>query len=256
MSPVLGPLAQDPARACLLTDFDGTLAPIVADPYAARPLAGAVDTLRALAARLGCVAVVSGRPASFLVEVAGEGLVLSGLYGLELVRPGTGGVVEVPAEVERWRDVVLTVADEAEAAAPAGVVVERKGLSLTIHTRTAVGEAGWAATFCTQAAARTGLVVHAAKMSLELRPPVATDKGTVVTSLAAGSTAVAYLGDDLGDLPAYAALDALRASGVVTVKVAVGGPELDPRVEAAADVVLDGAAACLAALEELAAILS
>jgi trehalose 6-phosphate phosphatase len=254
MPPVLGPLAADPARACLLTDFDGTLAPIVADPYAARPLPGAVDALRVLAARLGTVGVVSGRPASFLFEVAGDGLVLSGLYGLELVRPGTHGRVEVPAEVERWRAVVIEVADEAEAAAPAGVLVERKGLALTLHTRAAAGAEGWVATFCAGAAARTGLQVHAAKMSLELRPPVGDDKGTAVRSLAAGATAVAYLGDDLGDLPAYTALDVLSEEGVTTVKVAVGGPELHPQVEAAADLVLDGPAACLAAVRELVAL--
>ncbi len=43
-------------------------------------------------------------------------------------------------------------------------------------------------------------------MSWELRPPVPTDKGTVVTELAAGLAAVCFVGDDTGDLPAFEAL--------------------------------------------------
>ena len=51
-----------PAGAAIITDFDGTLAPIVDDAAAARPLEGVVDALHLLAARYARVAVVSGRP--------------------------------------------------------------------------------------------------------------------------------------------------------------------------------------------------
>jgi trehalose 6-phosphate phosphatase len=251
MGGLLDPLAFDPARACLLTDFDGTLAPIVEDPYAARPLPGAVEVLAHLAARLRTVGVVSGRPAAWLHGIVGDGVTISGLYGLELVAAGSGGHVDVSAEVERWRAVVDAVAYEARASAPPGVLVEHKGLALTIHLRRAAAEEDWVSTFCAEAAARTGLQIHTAKMSLELRPPVMADKGTVVRSLAEGATAVAYLGDDVGDLPAFAALDALAASGVTTLKVAVGGPELDRRVADAAHVVLAGPEACLGLLVDL-----
>ncbi len=40
-------------------------------------------------------------------------------------------------------------------------------------------------------------------MSVELRPPVKTDKGTVVDELASGLGAACFFGDDLGDLPAF-----------------------------------------------------
>src|SRR4051812_8239399 len=59
-------LGAAPARTALLCDFDGTLAPIVDDPAAAGPLPGAVEVLARLSERLGLVAVVSGRPVSFL----------------------------------------------------------------------------------------------------------------------------------------------------------------------------------------------
>src|SRR5439155_16841390 len=42
------PFVRRPDRAAVVTDFDGTLAPIVADPAAARPLPEVPDLLRRL----------------------------------------------------------------------------------------------------------------------------------------------------------------------------------------------------------------
>ena len=53
-------------------DFDGTLSPIVADPADARPLTGAPELLAELARSFAVVAVVSGRPAAFLVRPLGR----------------------------------------------------------------------------------------------------------------------------------------------------------------------------------------
>ncbi|HET7722531.1 MAG TPA: trehalose-phosphatase, partial [Acidimicrobiales bacterium] len=90
---LLAPFRDDPDRTGVFTDFDGTLAPIVEDPAAARPLPGVVDALAALAGRYGRVGVISGRPASFLAEhLGGRGVFLSGLYGLEFVEEGSGEV--------------------------------------------------------------------------------------------------------------------------------------------------------------------
>ena len=85
---VLTPFVERPGRAALLLDFDGTLSPIVDVPGDARPLAGAGEVLAALARRFAVVAVVSGRPASFLEPLLPAGVVISGLYGLETVRDG------------------------------------------------------------------------------------------------------------------------------------------------------------------------
>ena len=81
-------LRHDPSRTAILVDFDGTLAPIVDDPAASRPVAGAPEVLDSLAARYGLVSVVSGRPAGFLQAHLGTGPRLIGLYGLEEVRDG------------------------------------------------------------------------------------------------------------------------------------------------------------------------
>ena len=62
-------LAARAGEVALCLDFDGTLAPIVDDPAAARPLAGVVELLEPLASRFAAVALISGRPAGYLAEV-------------------------------------------------------------------------------------------------------------------------------------------------------------------------------------------
>jgi trehalose 6-phosphate phosphatase len=56
--------------AAICLDFDGTLAPIVDDPNQARPLPGTAELLGHLAARFAAVALLSGRPADYLVKRA------------------------------------------------------------------------------------------------------------------------------------------------------------------------------------------
>jgi trehalose 6-phosphate phosphatase len=77
-------------------------------------------------------------------------------------------------------------------------------------------------------------------MAVELRAPVAIDKGSTVERLAGGGGAACFLGDDAGDLAAFAALDRLAATGLVTVKVAVADEESPPALVADADVVVRG----------------
>ena len=72
-------------------------------------------------------------------------------------------------------------------------------------------------------------------MSVELHPPVDIDKGTVVAELAVDASAVLYAADDLGDLPAFDALDDLASAGVHVVRVAVVGPESPPEIVDRAD---------------------
>src|SRR5258705_13126316 len=83
----LAALLGDPARALIALDFDGTLAPIVADPAAARAHPGAVPALRRVAAAVGTLAVITGRPAASAVDLGGfaavPDLVVLGHYGLE-----------------------------------------------------------------------------------------------------------------------------------------------------------------------------
>lgn len=245
------PWVERPSAALVVTDFDGTLAPVVDDPSRAIALPGAVDRLADLAARGARVAVVSGRPASFLAQrlaPVADRLVLVGLYGLE--RLDRGRVVTDPA-AEAFRPVVAATAAAARASAPGGVTVEDKGLAVTLHTRGVPDGMGWAQA-AAAAGATLGLAAHPGKMSIELRPPLPVDKGTVVQGLAVRAESVCYLGDDLGDLPAFAALSGLRAAGRSTLSVAVGGDEAPAPLLRAADVVVDGPAGALALLAALA----
>jgi trehalose 6-phosphate phosphatase len=250
----LSPWLTHPRQAAILTDFDGTLAPIVADPAKAIPLPGVPATLVSLAARYGRVAVISGRPVAYLVEHLGgegelDGVTLVGLYGLERVR---GGRVEEVSAAARWRPVVDRVARAASEEAPSDVGVEHKGLALTLHVRTAPEHRGGVESWAAAQAEATGLVAHPGRMSVELRPPVDTDKGTVVTELADGLDAVCYLGDDRGDLPAFAALSRISESGRDVLAVAVRSDESPAELLAAADLVVEGPAGVLELLETLA----
>ena len=67
------------------------------------------------------------------------------------------------------------------------------------------------------------------------------DKGMALRKLVASTapTAVVFAGDDLGDLQAFAEVEALRAEGLPALQVCSGAPE-EPRIAAAADVILDG----------------
>ena len=124
---------------------------------------------------------------------------------------------------------------------------------MTVHWRNNPVAAPWVADAAAEVASRTGLVAHPGRLSVELRPPVTVDKGTVVEELCDGRAAACFLGDDTGDLPAFAALRRLAATrGLAGVAVAAVSAECPDEVPAAADVVVDGPAGALALLGHLA----
>ena len=246
----LDALRQAPASAGVFVDFDGTLSPIVLAAADARALPGAGEVLLRLASVFGRVAVVSGRPVSYLVEHLPEEIELHGLYGLEWRIDGELGE---RASSERWRPVIDAVVEEAERAlVGAGVDVEDKGLSLTLHFRRVPDAEDAAVDWARATAARTELYLRAAKMSLELHPPVEVDKGTVVDERSEGLSAVAYIGDDLGDLPAFEALDRLAERGLAAVKVAVRTPDVADALTQQAHLLVDGPEGALDLLRSLA----
>lgn len=245
--------AANPRAVGIFADFDGTLAGIVDDPSDATPVAGAGELLAALAHRVGRVAVISGRPASFLANRLGDcgATELVGLYGLEswdrTHNRAVAGVPRVsgsagatdPLGARDWGGVVENVARRAQEAGIAGVLVERKGLTVALHYRSVPFEADKVLSVATALAGEAGLAVHAGKMSVELTPPVGVDKGTVVAGLSEGLGAVIFAGDDTGDLPAFAELERRGGLGVLTLKVAVASEEAPAELLRRADVVLD-----------------
>jgi trehalose 6-phosphate phosphatase len=234
-------LAAAPAAAALVLDFDGVLAPIVRDPEASAIPAGSAASLARLAAVLGTVAVISGRPAGFLTNrVRVPGVQLLGSYGMERV---TDGRHVLAPEAQAWLPAVHEArrALAAELGGQAGIRIEVKPASVAAHWRqapdhaSAADQVGQAAA---RAAAQTGLRLEPGKLVVELRPPIEVDKGSAVAALiaAARPAAVAYAGDDLGDIPA---LRVVREAGGYAL-VVDHGAETDPRVLAVADEVYPG----------------
>jgi trehalose 6-phosphate phosphatase len=250
----LSAIRARPGTALAGFDFDGTLAPIVDDPDSARALDGTAAALAELARHIGKVAIITGRPAALAVEYAGlsgiEGLVVLGQYGRERWEDNTLHTPEPPPGVAEARAKLPKIIERA----PQGVAIEDKGLAVAVHTRRAAEPQvalerlrGLVAAL----AERTGLVVEPGRFVLELRPP-GMDKGGALRSLVAelGSGAVLYAGDDLGDLAAYDALEALREDGVPGVKVCSASDEVTALAERA-DLIVDGPAGVLRLVESL-----
>lgn len=246
-------ILDSPGSAGLFTDFDGTLAEIVTDPDTARPVDGAVEVLTELAGSLACVGVLSGRPVSFLEKFFPQPIVLGGLYGLEV---SIGGVRRDHPLGGSWREVIDDVAAMSVARGPAGMRVEPKGLSLTLHYRERPELESEVEAWAALQAHRSGLQRRAARMSFELHPPIPADKGSALGDLAEELTTVCFVGDDVADLRAFDALDGMAAQGRRTVRVAVHSSEETGELMDRADVVVDGPKGVLGLLTSLAADLS
>jgi trehalose 6-phosphate phosphatase len=210
--------------------------------------------LAGLAARLGRVAVVSGRPVAFLrAALPVAGLTLVGQYGLERLEGG-GEPVRDP-RAQRWAAALEAAAQEAETALP-GLRVERKGgLAVGLHWREHPGLEAAALRLGRRLAGALGLDVQPARLALELRPPLPVDKGVAAAAVAEGAGAVLVAGDDHGDLAAFRAVADLARRGEIghALLVAVGSPEAPEELLSLADRVVDGPAGLLALLGELVA---
>jgi trehalose 6-phosphate phosphatase len=246
-------LAQDPARSGLVLDFDGVLSPIVEDPTASAMPERVAATLARLAAGLGLLAVLSGRPVEFLAgRVRVPGVRLLGSYGVEQI---WDGVRQVDPEARQWLGPVQEASralHDLLAASP-GIRVEEKSVSVAVHWRQAPDRAAAAddvRRVTARLAAETGLRLEPGKLVEELRPPLDMDKGAAVSALIASEkpATVAYAGDDLGDIPA---LLAVREAGGYAL-VVDHGSETDPRLLELADQTCDGTEGFAAWLADLA----
>ncbi len=256
----LDAIVADPSGAVIGSDFDGTLAPIVPDPDAARIHPAAPAALLRLSEAGATVVIITGRPAAGAIA-----------YGT----PPTGpGLADVPGLVvlgqygaERWENGEVTAPppppglDEVRAALPGlvagmpGVGIEDKGRAVAVHTRRhAAPDEALAALRAPLAALAEehGLTVEPGRMVIELRPP-GTDKGAALTAFLAERSArsVLFAGDDLGDMAAFDAVDASDLPGVTVGSASAELTTLTDR----ADVVAEGPDGVVALLDRLAAAL-
>jgi trehalose 6-phosphate phosphatase len=231
---------SEPEQAAVLLDIDGTLAPIVERPEDAEVPPATRAEVERLAGRYALVACISGRPSA-------EARRLVGLDDIEYV--GVHGLEQDP-EARRF-------APELEgfltAAAWPWNVENKGGVTLAFHYRQADDEqeAARRVDELATAAEAAGLTAHRGRKVLEIRPPVAVDKGVAVRRLLDGRpiSRALYAGDDTTDLDAFRGLD--EAGLDVALKVGVGSSEMNPRMLNAADFVVDGPQGLLEFLRQL-----
>ena len=217
------------SSALVALDFDGTLAPISPHPDDARPLPGARRILRDVRATGATLAVVTGRSVASLLRVSGfgaiPGIVIYGTHGAERWQAGELRTPATPPGLDELRlslpGLLASVARD--------LWIEEKSLSLVIHARLAAEPERVLEMLrapVEKAAAAAGLGVRPGKEVLEICLP-GIDKGTAIRELLSNDPAAAfYAGDDLGDLPAMAEVNAwAKRSGrpALAVGVSPGG---------------------------------
>ncbi len=216
-------------------DFDGTLAPIVGQPDAARALPGGLAALQALAALPRThVAMLSGRARGDLARLVGNlpGIMLIGSHGAEW---GTDLGETLTGEQGRLLREVIRSVSRIAAGVP-GVLLEKKPGSVAVHVRGA--SRGDAAAILEAVGAGPaqlpGVAVIHGKEVLELCV-VEVNKGAAISRLQDifGPTATTYLGDDTTDESVFERL----GESDVGFKVGPGPSMADFRLDGPADVV-------------------
>src|SRR5919197_4330926 len=191
LAEALEPLRSDPAHAAVLLDVDGTLAPIVRHADDAHVPEPTRAPLIQVAKRYGLVACVSGRQAAIARRIVSLGTITYvGNHGAEILRGGATEV-ELDPEVAAWSRRIDEWARKAwnERLDRLRVRAEDKDVIRAYHWRGAPDEAAAEAAVrdLAERAEADGLVVHWGRKVLEVRPPVALDKGRGVQRLLEGT---------------------------------------------------------------------
>lgn len=213
------------------SDFDGTLSPIVDDPFAARADPEAVDALSRLSElERTCCTIISGRSLEDLAARAGASaaVTLIGSHGAEA--SGSAEDVASPPPVPTGAVARLWRETEALARQFPGAVVERKPLSVAFHYRHVppARQADALAAVRDGPASHPGVVLRSGKKVAEMMV-VAADKGSALDRFrrAQGATGMVFVGDDATDEDAFAIL----SEGDVGVKVGGGSTRARYRLE-------------------------
>jgi trehalose 6-phosphate phosphatase len=233
LAEALRPVTEDPRRAGIFLDVDGTLAPIVERAEDARVPPATASLLAGLADRYACVACITGRSAEDAQRLVGvDGITYVGSHGADLLSA---------EELAEWAPRVHAFVQEQDTG---DLRVEDKGAIVALHWR-GMPEAEEVARRVADAAEAAGFATHWGRMVLEIRPPIAFDKGRVVDELMRRHDlrVALYAGDDRTDLDAFEVL--------VGVKVGVRSDEGPPEIVERADLVVDGPEGLVAVLQAL-----
>jgi trehalose-phosphatase len=260
LASLIAPLRENPYHGAVLTDVDGTIAPIKTDPAAAGVPEGTRRLLRTLAERYALVGCISGRRALDARRVVGlDELAYSGNHGFELLLPGESEVRPDPSLDGHEQDAPRFIEglDRSELDR-VGIRTEDKGAIVALHWRGAPNEAA-AESLAHEIASEAeweGLVPHQGRKVLEIRPNVAINKGIAVAALIPARPVdhALYSGDDRTDLDAFIGLKTLRDDGALetAVCIAVASDESPPEVSEVADLTVPGPEGFVSVLEALA----
>jgi trehalose 6-phosphate phosphatase len=246
-------------------DFDGTLAPIVDDPESAHIHPDAGDVLVDLAEHVRAIAVITGRPARQVLDLGGLEEVGNaiGEHGRELFVLGQYGN-------ERWtsinRRVISPKPPRGLASFTAGLPrllrqgevtdawVEEKGLAVAVHTRRLdEPQAAYERLLplLAEAAKSQDLDIEPGRNVIEVRAH-GMHKGAALIRVVeeVEATAIMFIGDDLGDVEAFKAVEDLRARGLPGLLVCSGSEEENALADMA-DLVVHGPAGVLEMLRRL-----
>ncbi|TRZ94025.1 MAG: trehalose-phosphatase [Dehalococcoidia bacterium] len=209
----LTPRLKAANHVLLLSDFDGTLIPIVDNPELAILPPETKNLLRTLAKnRRYTVGIVSGRAlADLKSKVDVDSIIYAGNHGLEIEGFGSDFLDPIAEEMRPFF-LMLSQALSATLRGIKGVFVENKGLTLSVHYRsvddTEERRVTDAFSKVTDPLHITGRIrITQGKKVYEIRPPVDWDKGKAIAWLIAkckesrgkGGALPIYLGDDLTD---------------------------------------------------------
>ena len=204
------------ATTAIFADLDGTLAEIEPTPGQVGRDAARQRLLARLARALdGRLAVISGRGLDDLDRVLdGKVMAVGAVHGL--VRRTAAGALLGPSHDARVAQAVTAFG--ALAARQAGLLVEDKGASASLHYRLAPAAEGECRRLARRIADEQGLLVQPGDMVVEVRAPGA-DKGDALAAFMAeapfaGATPI-FIGDDATDEDGFRAAESLGGYGVV-----------------------------------------
>ncbi len=246
-------------RPCgLFVDIDGTLAPIQPRPDMAAVPRDVRDRLEAIAAHM-TVVVLTGRSAIDGRRIVGSGAPLYvGNHGMQWL---DGDKEWVAPEAAPYTSAIRDLASDivARFSGHAGVIVEDKGPTLSVHYRLATdpNAARTAILDFLAAQGRTkGLGVSEGKRVVEVRPPIELSKGTSLARIVQQRSLAAAIaiGDDITDVDMLRAVSTLTGSGTLQtgLSIAVRGEETPPALLEAADYCVDGTEGVARFLRQLA----
>jgi trehalose 6-phosphate synthase/phosphatase len=219
----------------LLLDYDGTLVPFTPTPELARPDAGLLALLRALAERPATeVHIVSGRSREALEQWMGSLPVwLHAEHGFWSRAPGGRDWVPAAEVGGSWREPVLHILRDITARTP-GSLIEVKAVAIAWHYRMADLETGARRAnelrlHLNQLLSNQPVEILAGNRVLEIRPH-GIHKGRIVPPLSPerqAATTILAVGDDRTDEDLFGALP----PEAITVKVGPGTTKARFRVD-------------------------